>query len=193
MKPSAYRATTLDGFRRSGGLPTFPQRAGHDPRIVNGARPNYVAIRDTAARLVAAGHLNDVLAASFAHLFVERVSRLFDTPALTCNLAGAKPAYRHRRRSFSISIFGFGGDPLADWQAKFVVFFPLAGELSDPLAVDQRGSARLRKLAAGHTALIVATGKPIDIRTAALGVEWVQLDGRRGRCAASRGGRCARA
>ena len=44
---------------------------GHDPGIVNGAPPNSEAIRDTAARLVAAGHLDDVLAASFAHLFVD--------------------------------------------------------------------------------------------------------------------------
>ncbi|MBF3011870.1 UvrD-helicase domain-containing protein, partial [Pseudomonas aeruginosa] len=47
------------------------QRAAHDPRIINAVRPNYEAIRDTAARLVAAGHLNDILAASFSHLFVD--------------------------------------------------------------------------------------------------------------------------
>ncbi|MFX8082976.1 hypothetical protein ABTK87_19945, partial [Acinetobacter baumannii] len=47
VKPSAYRAATLDGFAIKL-ISTFPQRAGHDPRIVTGARPNYEAIRDTA-------------------------------------------------------------------------------------------------------------------------------------------------
>src|SRR5690606_31608817 len=69
VRPSTYRAATLDGFAIRL-ISTFPQRAGHDPRIVTGARPNYEAIRDAAARLVAAGHLHDILSASFGHLFV---------------------------------------------------------------------------------------------------------------------------
>src|ERR1700736_2551130 len=70
VKPRAYRAATLDGFAIRL-ISTFPQRAGHDPRIIDGARPNYEAIRDAAARLVAAGHLHDILAASYGCLFVD--------------------------------------------------------------------------------------------------------------------------
>ena len=123
VKPSAYRATTLDGFAIRL-ISTFPQRAGHDPRIVNGARPNYVAIRDTAARLVAAGHLNDVLAASFAHLFVDEYQDCsIRQHSLVTWLAQSLPT-AIVGDPFQ-SIFGFGGDPLADWQAESSRFFRL--------------------------------------------------------------------
>src|SRR3954469_1076272 len=58
VKPSAYRAATLDGFAIRL-ISTFPQRAGHDPRIVSWAPPDYKAIRDAAARLVEDGHVHD--------------------------------------------------------------------------------------------------------------------------------------
>ena len=67
---------------------------------------------------------------------------------------------------------------MADWQADVVAFFPLAGELQIPWRWINAGAHDL-----GNWLLAIrpylATGKPIDIRTAALGVEWVQLDGRR--------------
>ncbi len=130
VKPSSYRATTLDGFAIRL-ISTFPQRAGHDPHIVNGARPNYEAIRGSAARLVAAGHLNDVLAASFAHLFVDEYQDCsIRQHSLVTWLAQSLPA-AVVGDPFQ-SIFGFGGDPLADWQADVVSFFPIVGELATP-------------------------------------------------------------
>lgn len=176
VRPSAYRATTLDGFAIRL-ISTFPQRAAHDPRIINAVRPNYEAIRDTAARLVAAGHLNDILAASFSHLFVDEYQDCsIRQHSLVTWLAQSLPT-AIVGDPFQ-SIFGFGGDPLANWQTDVVPFFPVAGELATPWRWINAGADDL-----GNWLLAIrpdlATGKPIDLRAAPSGVEWVQLDGRR--------------
>ena len=40
VAPAAYRLATLDGFAIRL-ISTFPQRSGHDAKIVTGGRPNY--------------------------------------------------------------------------------------------------------------------------------------------------------
>ncbi|MGJ5181858.1 UvrD-helicase domain-containing protein [Bradyrhizobium oligotrophicum] len=175
VKPSAYRAATLDGFAIRL-ISTFPQRAGHDRRIVTGARPNYEAIRDTATRLVAAGHLNDILAASFAQLYVDeyqdcstRQHALVTWLAQSLSTAIVGDPFQ--------AIFGFGADQLADWQTDVLGFFPKAGELTTPWRWNNAGAHDL-----GQWLLSIrpdlAAGKPIDLRTAPGSVQWVQLDGR---------------
>jgi len=175
VNPSAYRATTLDGFAIRL-ISTFPQRAGHDPRIVTGARPNYEAIRDTATRLVAAGHLNDILAASFAQLYVDEYQDCSTRQhALVTWLAQSLPT-AIVGDPFQ-AIFGFGADQLADWQTDVLAFFPKAGELTTPWRWNNAGAHDL-----GQWLLSIrpdlAAGKPIDLRTAPGSVQWVQLDGR---------------
>lgn len=175
VKPSAYRAATLDGFGIRL-ISTFPQRAGHDPRIVTGARPNYEAIRDTATRLVAAGHLNDILAASFAQLYVDEYQDCSTRQhALVTWLAQSLPT-AIVGDPFQ-AIFGFGADQLADWQTDVLAFFPKAGELTTPWRWNNAGAHDL-----GQWLLSIrpdlAAGKPIDLRTAPGSVQWVQLDGR---------------
>lgn len=176
VKPSAYRAATLDGFAIRL-ISTFPQRAGHDPRIVTAARPNYEAIRDTASRLVAAGHLNDILAASFDHLFVDeyqdcsiRQHALVTWLAQSLSTAIVGDPFQ--------AIFGFNAaDPLADWQTDVLSFFPKAGELGIPWRWNNAGAHDL-----GQWLLSIrpdlAAGKPIDLRNAPGSVQWIQLDGR---------------
>ncbi|MCK1531451.1 UvrD-helicase domain-containing protein [Bradyrhizobium sp. 182] len=175
VKPSAYRATTLDGFAIRL-ISTFPQRAGHDPRIVTAARPNYEAIRDAAARLVAAGHLHDILAASFAQLFVDEYQDCsIRQHALVTWLAQSLPT-AIVGDPFQ-AIFGFGADPLADWQKDVLSFFPKAGELATPWRWNNAGAHDL-----GQWLLSIrpdlAAGKLIDLRNAPGSVQWVQLDGR---------------
>lgn len=175
VKPSAYRPATLDGFAIRL-ISTFPQRAGHDPRIVTGARPNYDAIRDTATRLVAAGHLNDILAASFAQLYVDEYQDCsIRQHALVTWLAQSLPT-AIVGDPFQ-AIFGFGGDPLADWQTDVLAFFPKAGELTTPWRWNNAGAHDL-----GQWLLSIrpdlAAGKPIDLRNVPGSVQWVQLDGR---------------
>jgi DNA helicase-2/ATP-dependent DNA helicase PcrA len=176
VKPAAYRAATLDGFAIRL-ISTFPQRAGHDPRIVSGARPNYDAIRNAAASRVAAGHLHDVLAASYEQLFVDEYQDCsIRQHALVTWLAQSLPT-AIVGDPFQ-SIFGFGGDPLADWQKEVVAFFPVVGELKTPWRWINAGAPEL-----GQWLLSIrpelARGAPIDLRAAPAGVTWIQLDGRR--------------
>ncbi len=70
VKPSKYRLGTIDGWAIKL-ISTFPQRAGHNPAIIQGQRPNYPAIRETAWRLLKAGHINDVVASSYSRLLVD--------------------------------------------------------------------------------------------------------------------------
>ena len=175
VKPSAYRAATLDGFAIRL-ISTFPQRAGHDQRIVTASRPNYEAIRDAAARLVAAGHLNDILAASFAQLYVDEYQDCsIRQHALVTWLAQSLPT-AIVGDPFQ-AIFGFGADPLADWQADVLAFFPKLGELTTPWRWNNAGAHDL-----GQWLLSIrpdlAAGKAIDLRTAPGSVQWIQLDGR---------------
>lgn len=175
VRPAAYRATTLEGFAIRL-ISTFPQRAGHDPRIVNGARPNYEAIRDAAARLVAAGHLHDILAASYERLFVDEYQDCsIRQHSLVTWLAQSLPT-AIVGDPFQ-SIFGFGGDPLADWQTQVVAFFPVLGELAIPWRWNNAGAHDL-----GNWLLSIrgdlARRTPFDLRAAPAGVQWIQLDGR---------------
>ncbi|MEY9594367.1 hypothetical protein ABIA06_006658 [Bradyrhizobium yuanmingense] len=175
VKPSAYRAATLDGFAIRL-ISTFPQRAGHDPRIVTGSRPNYEAIRDTATRLVAAGHLNDILAASFAQLYVDEYQDCSIRQHALVTWLAQSLATAIVGDPFQ-AIFGFGADQLADWQKDVLAFFPTAGELTTPWRWNNAGAHDL-----GQWLLSIrpdlAAGKPIDLRTAPGSVQWVQLDGR---------------
>ena len=176
VKPAAYRATTLDGFAIRL-ISTFPQRAGHDARIVTGSRPNYDAIRDAAARLVAAGHVHDILAASYERLFVDEYQDCsIRQHALVTWLAQSLPT-AIVGDPFQ-SIFGFGTDPLADWNTEVIAFFPVSGELTTPWRWNNAGAPDL-----GNWLLSIrsnlAKGTPIDLRTAPAGVQWIQLDGRR--------------
>jgi superfamily I DNA/RNA helicase len=70
VDPASYRLTTIDAFAIRM-ISTFPRRAGHDPDIIEGARPNYPAIRDAASGLLEAGHINDVLGANYSRLLVD--------------------------------------------------------------------------------------------------------------------------
>jgi hypothetical protein len=175
VKPAAYRAATLDGFAIRL-ITTFPQRAGHDPRIVNGGRPNYETIRDAAARLVAAGHVHDILAASYERLFVDeyqdcsiRQHALVTWPAQSLPTAIVGDPFQ--------SIFGFGADRLADWQTEVVPFFPVVGELTTPWRWNNAGAADLGNWLLSIRADL-ARGAAINLRTAPAAVQWVQLDGR---------------
>ncbi|MCK1504558.1 UvrD-helicase domain-containing protein [Bradyrhizobium sp. 18] len=175
VKPSAYRAATLDGFAIRL-ISTFPLRAGHDPRIVTGAKPNYEAIRVTATRLVAAGHLNDILAASFAQLYVDEYQDCSIRQHAMVTWLAQSLATAIVGDPFQ-AIFGFGADQLADWQTDVLAFFPKAGELTTPWRWNNAGAHDL-----GQWLLSIrpdlAAGRPIDLRNAPGSVQWVQLDGR---------------
>lgn len=172
---SAYRLSTIDGWAMRL-ITMFPQRSGHNPAILNLAGKNdYPNIRGAAFNLLKSGHINDVLAASYAHLIVDEYQ--------DCSLRQHAVVYYAAQTLPTCvlgdpmqAIFGFGSDSLADWDDHVCKHFPLAGELSIPWRWINAKSESL-----GHWLLDVRgrliRGEPVDLTTAPPSVTWVQLDG----------------
>ncbi len=128
---SSYRLSTLDGWAIRL-LKTFPQRAGHDPAILELRNRNrdYPAIRAAVCNLLAGGHINEILEASYDRLLVDEYQ--------DCNLAQHTMVVETAKvlRTCVLgdpmqAIFDFAGE-LASWDKHVHVQFPAAGELSTP-------------------------------------------------------------
>ena len=158
-------------------ISTFPKRSGHDPDILTLSHPktHYPAIRLSAAKLMKAGHINDVLSASYARLLVDEYQDCsivqhalvhFAANALpTCVLGDPMQA-----------IFGFQGNELADWQNHVCAHFPLIGELTIPWRwINVVEEAFGRWLLEVRRKLM--TDEVIELGSAPKNVSWVHLDG----------------
>lgn len=172
---SRYRLATIDGWAIRL-VNTFPTRSGINPinlELRDRGR-DYAEIRNAAGRLLEAGHINDILAATYDRLFVDEYQDCslrqhaivyYAANALrTCVLGDPMQA-----------IFGFG-DPLANWSDHVLQHFPLAGQLQIP----QRW-VRAGEDAFGRWLLQVrqhlAVGGALDLGAAPRNVTWVQLHG----------------
>lgn len=172
-----YRLATLDGWAMRL-VAMFPMRSQIDPAALRLGNPgaNYPAIRNAATTLLAAGHVADVVGASYAHLIVDEyqdcsqrqhamVTWLAQTLP-TCVLGDPLQA-----------IFGFGGDNLPEWDADVCSYFPVVAELTQPWRWINAGAADLGNWLLQARALMVA-GQQVDVRTAPPGrVDWVELTG----------------
>jgi hypothetical protein len=176
VAPKTYRLSTIDGWAMRL-ISTFPARSAHNPEILNLQNPaiDYPNIRVAAIKLLKAGHVSDILAASYARLIVDEyqdcsirqhVTVAYAAQTLpTCVLGDPMQA-----------IFGFGSDNLAKWEEEVCAHFPLLGELTTPWRWINAGAEPL-----GHW-LLEVRGKllrrePIDLRIAPAAVTWVDLDG----------------
>lgn len=174
IRPQAYRAATIDGWAIRL-ISTFPERAGHDPSIITRAKPNYPAIRATACRLIKAEHINDVLTASYERLFVDEYQDC--SIRQHCVAAWAAQSLPTAVVGDDLqSIFDFGDDHLANWQDDVIKYFPVVGELNKPWRWINAGAEPLGRWLLQVRRDLVAH-KPIDLRAAPRGVEWIQLDG----------------
>ena len=172
----AYRLSTIDGWAMRL-ISTFPKRSAHAPEILKlvDPRADYPKIRISAANLLKAGHVNDVLAASYAHLIVDEYQDCsirqhalvyYAAQSLpTCVLGDPMQA-----------IFGFGSDRLTKWDEEACKHFPVVAELTVPWRWINANAEAL-----GHWLLEVRATllrrEKIDLRTAPAGVTWVELDG----------------
>src|SRR5271163_843668 len=112
---SAYRLATIDGWAmRLIGL--FPGRSEITPDILKLSNPkqDYPSIRDAAWKLLKAGHILDVLAASYARLMVDEYQ--------DCSIPQHAIIYYAARTLPTCvlgdpmqAIFGWSGNELADW------------------------------------------------------------------------------
>lgn len=176
VPPRAYRVATIDGFAlRLIGM--FPRRSGHPPELLELRNPrhDYPAIRTAAASLLAAGHVSDLVRATHSRLIVDeyqdcsrRQHALIEAASEllpTCVLGDTMQA-----------IFGFGLDPLADWDLDVSSHFPIAGELTTPWRWVNAGTEAFgRWLLDARTRL--HRGEGLDLRAIPPEVRWVQLDG----------------
>lgn len=172
----AYRLSTIDGWAMRL-ISTFPARSAHDPDLLQLARPStdYPKIRVAAAKLLRAGHVNDILAASYARLIVDEYQ--------DCSIRQhAVVAYAAETLPTCVlgdpmqAIFGFGGDDLAKWDDDVLACFPLAGELDTPWRWINAEAEPLGRWLLDVRATLLR-GEPIDLRTGPAGVSWVELDG----------------
>lgn len=171
---SAYRISTIDGMamRLAG---KFPLRSGLRPGALDLANPrqDYPAIREAAANLMQAGHINDALRATYARLLVDEYQ--------DCNTA------QHRFVAWAAqilptcvlgdpmqAIFGFGGNQLVNWQADVETQFPPAGILQTPWRWRLAGCEDLGQWLLNARALLQAGGG-VDLGTAPAEVQWVRL------------------
>lgn len=175
VPPRAYRLSTIDGWAMRL-ISMFPLRSGHDPTILNleNTKSDYPTIRVAAANLLKAGHISDVLAASFSRLVVDEYQ--------DCNMA------QHAMIWFAAqvlptavlgdhmqAIFTFGGK-MPDWETEVCVRFPVVGELTTPWRWRNAGTEIFgRWLLDARQRLI--RGEPIDLQKAPDHVSWIHLDG----------------
>lgn len=177
VKPSAYRLSTIDGWAIRL-ISTFPERAAHDPGIASGVRPNYPAIREAAAHLLENRHIEDILAASYARLLVDEYQ--------DCSVRQHTLVYYASRTLPACvmgddmqAIFGFGDDPLAQWDEHVCAHFTAAGVLDRPWRWINASAEPLGAWLLDARARLLSR-TPIDLRSLPAHVTWVQLDGTAG-------------
>ncbi len=161
---SAYRLSTIDGWAIRL-ISTFPGRSAHDPEILRLAAParDYPAIRDAAWKLLQAGHVSEVLKASYAHLIVDEyqdcsvpqhyIVYFLSLILPTCVLGDPMQA-----------IFGFRGNALADWNQHVCAHFPVVGELATPWRWRNAGAEALGQWLLEARRLLAA-GQSVDLRS----------------------------
>ena len=170
-----YRIATLDGLAMRL-IGTFPLRSGHNPRIleINDARSDYPAIRTAALQLLQAGHISDVLRATYSRLIVDEYQdcsliqhAIVDALATVLPTAVLGDPMQ--------AIFGFAGNQLVHWQAHVEARFPAFGVLGTPWRWRNAGTEPL-----GHWLLEARTqlqaGQGVDLRRAPGEIQWVQLN-----------------
>lgn len=174
VQHSAYRLSTVDGWAIRL-IASFPSRSGHDPDILRLSAPvrDYPAIREAAWKLLQAGHVSEVLKASYAHLIVDEyqdcsVPQHFIVYFLsmilsTCVLGDPMQA-----------IFGFRGNALADWNQQVCAHFPVVAELTTPWRWRNAGAEALGQWLL-EARQVLSAGQLVDLRTGPPAhVTWIQ-------------------
>jgi hypothetical protein len=177
VSPKSYRLLTIDGWAMRL-VSMFPKRSAHDPKLLKLSNPgaDYPNIRMAAAKLLKAGHIGDVLGASYARLIVDEYQ---DCSVRQHALVG------HAARTLPTcvlgdpmqAIFGFGEDNLPKWREQVCAYFPFVGELKTPWRWINAGTEPLGRWLLDVRDMLTR-GEPIDLRAApAAYVSWVELDG----------------
>lgn len=173
LPTDGYKLATIDGWAIRL-VSTFPERSGYDGGA-NPKKPNYLKIRKAAWSLLKANHITDVLQASYSRILVDEYQdcshnqhgiMFYAAKHLPCCVL-ADPMQ---------AIFGFGNDPLADWDKHVAEHFPKVSELDTPWRWRNAGNEELGQwLLSVRKELL--TGGAVDLEAAPKSVKWVKLDG----------------
>jgi hypothetical protein len=170
----SFRLSTIDGFAIRM-ISRFPMRSGHNPSIleINDADNDYPAIRAAAAGLLAAGHVSEVLRATYSRLIVDEYQ--------DCNLVQHTVVDALATALPTVvlgdpmqAVFGFRGNRLVNWRQDVEAQFPAIGALGTPWRWRNVGTEAFgRWLLRVRDELQGERG--VDLRQAPEEVEWVQL------------------
>ena len=160
---SAYRLSTIDGWSHL--ISTFPAAAPTIRRFCG-----WLHLRGTTRQSATppgscckAGHVSEVLKASYAHLIVDEyqdcsvpqhyIVYFLSLILPTCVLGDPMQA-----------IFGFRGNALADWNQHVCAHFPVIGELATPWRWRNAGAEALGQWLLEARRLLAA-GQSVDLRS----------------------------
>jgi len=171
---TSYRLATLDGWALRL-VSYFPMRSGYQQNAPSVADPKklYPSIRQQAVGLVGGRHIDDLLRASYSRVIVDEYQDCsVQQHQLVVHLARVLPTCV--LGDPLQAIFGFGDDPLPDWQTDVLSTFPVVGTLSTPLRWERHGQHELGQWLLSARDRLIA-GQGVDLRTAPKSVRWMKL------------------
>lgn len=172
--PSAsYRISTIDGWAISL-VSLFPNRSGCGSQVLRLEQPSsdYPAIREYASRLIQAGHIAELLRATYDRIIVDEYQ---DCSVVQHDLlVGASDSLPTCVLGDPMqAIFGFRGNRLVDWDRDVISRFPSCGVLETPWRWINAGAGELGAWLLQVRAQL-ASGRPVDLRSAPASVTWIQ-------------------
>jgi hypothetical protein len=170
---SSYKLTTIDGFARTLAH-TFPIRSGLDRQALKlGRLTDYEAVRTAAGYLLKAGHVSEIMSASYSRLIVDEYQdcsqsqhKIVDSLGEvlpTCVLGDPMQA-----------IFNIGGNQVVNWNLDVLARFPSAGTLETPWRWRNSQTEGLGQWLLACRKILDAGG-PIDLRAAPREVTWIPI------------------
>lgn len=170
---NSYHLSTISGWAISV-LLKYPTISGVNRSHL--VQPNYPSLHSAAAQLIANGHIDRIISATYSRVLVDEYQDCTNSQhCLVTQLSRLLPTTVFGDPMQSI--FGFGkGDPLPCWTSEVESQFPLIGQLNKPWRWDNAGCSDLGAwiLSARD---ILSSGKGIDITNEGPNLSWVQLSG----------------
>lgn len=171
---ASYRVGTIDGWAMRL-IGTFPTRSGHNPAILQlrQAASDYPSIREAAWRLLEAGHISDVIRASYTHVIVDEYQDCsLAQHYIVCCLAKVIPACV--LGDPMQAIFNFKNQKLVDWTQDVLPWFTEVARLSTPWRWRNAGTEPLGQWLLAARESLLAGGK-VDLRLAPPQLRWIPI------------------
>ncbi|MRD49645.1 UvrD-helicase domain-containing protein [Caenimonas koreensis] len=168
---AAYRLMTLDAFAQWL-VGAFPRRTQMDLRAmrVSGNPFDYTSVQQAAAQLIMDHHLDDLLPATYARLFVDEYQDCsVEQHGMVKAIARLVPTCVFGDEMQAI--FTFGRAAPVDWDNDVVPCFPPIGELNDPWRWRKVGKEPFGRWLVGVRAQLKAGGG-VDLTRAPAEVDW---------------------